>query len=141
MTKVTKQARFRGRKLVALLVIGIAVGASADGATSRIRHMADTYLESDGSQIIDTGYIASTNMRVEVVFTPLENQYTTYTRYVWGSNASGDPVKLRCSTYVQCNDATKMNGAVSFITGALTNTNWQGGSSPSTRARYKAVFD
>ena len=142
MIKVTKQARFGwGRKLAALLAVGVAVGAYADGATSRIRYIADTYLQSDGTQIIDTGYIASTNMRVEVVFTPLERQYSTYTRYVWGSNAGSAPASLRCSTYVQCNDATKMNGAVSFITGASTNTNWQGGSSPSTRARYKAVFD
>ena len=55
MTKETRQARFRGCKLVALLVVGIAVGAYADGATSRIRHIADTYLQSDGTQIIDTG--------------------------------------------------------------------------------------
>ena len=145
MTKVAKRVRDgHVRKLAALLAVGIAVGAYADGATSRIRHMADTYLQSDGTQIIDTGFIASTNMRVEVVFTPLEKQYTTYTRYVWGSNASSTPASLRCSTYVQCQNAANMNGLVSFISGASTNTTWQGGgvgSCPTTRSRYKAVLD
>ena len=66
------------RKHVAIgLAVGLAAVALCAGADeARIRHMADTYLQSDGTQIIDTGYIASTNMRVEVVFTPLESQYS-----------------------------------------------------------------
>ena len=131
MTKVAKPVRNGGgRRSVALLAVGIVVGAYADGATSRIRHMADTYLQSDGTQIIDTGYIASTNMRVEVVFTPLERQYSTYTRYVWGSNASGDPAKLRCSTCIYCrserlvvqprpNESPSMRSNTSSVTGKL----------------------
>ena len=80
------------RKHVAIgLAVGLtalATGAFADAATGRIRHMADTYLQSDGTQIIDTGFIATTNMRVEVVFEPINPDFTKYTRYVWGSNAS-----------------------------------------------------
>ena len=60
------------RKHVAIgLAVGLAAVALCAGADeARIRHMADTYLQSDGTQYIDTGYIGSTNLRVEVVFEP-----------------------------------------------------------------------
>ncbi len=52
------------RKHVAIgLAVGLtalATGAFADAATGRIRHMADTYLQSDGSQVIDLGILATT---------------------------------------------------------------------------------
>ena len=135
------------RKHVAIgLAVGLAAlatGAFADAATGRIRHMADTYLQSDGTQIIDTGYIASTNMRVEVVFEPINPDFTKYTRYVWGSNASASSsgaAQMRFSTYVQNNDAAKRYGGVMFISGASSNTTWQGGIS-ATRSRIKAVLD
>ena len=53
------------RKHVAIgLAVGLAAlatGAFADAATGRVRHMADTYLQSDGSQVIDLGILATTS--------------------------------------------------------------------------------
>lgn len=109
--------------------------ALADGAT-RIRLMADTFLRSDGTQIIDTGYIASTNMRVEVEFTPEHAEFTAYTDYLWGSFASG----MRYGNYIQCNDASSRNGVVAFSSGADGNVGWHG-NYPATRSRFKTVFD
>ena len=40
---------------IAVGLATLATGAFADAATGRIRHMADTYLQSDGTQYIDTG--------------------------------------------------------------------------------------
>ena len=113
------------RKHVAIgLAVGLAAlatGAFADAATGRVRHMADTYLQSDGTQIIDTGFIATTNMRVEVVFEPINPDFTKYTRYVWGSNASvsNGAAQMRFSTYGQNNDAAKRYGmAGNYVAGA-----------------------
>ena len=76
------------RKHVAIgLAVGLAAVALCAGADeARIRHMADTYLQSDGTQYIDTGYIGSTNLRVEVVFEPV---LTNSTRYLFGSASNG----------------------------------------------------
>ena len=55
------KSAFAGKLGVAF--VAVALGVCADTATGRIRHMADTYLQSDCSQIIDLGLLATTNMR------------------------------------------------------------------------------
>ena len=61
--------------------------------------MADTYLQSDGTQYIDTGYIGSTNLRVEVVFEPV---LTNGTRYLFGSASNGSGMSpMKYGFYVQ----------------------------------------
>ena len=94
------------KKVLGCLVAAVALCAGADEA--RVRHMADTYLQSDGTQYIDTGYIGSTNLRVEVVFEPV---LTNSTRYLFGSASNGagnSPMKY--GLYVQ-------NGGISFTSG------------------------
>ena len=51
------------RKHVAIgLAVGLAAVALCAGADeARIRHMADTYLQSDGSQVIGLGILATTS--------------------------------------------------------------------------------
>lgn len=122
---------------IAFAALCAAVPFAANADTTRIRHLADTYLRSDGTQLIDTGYIASTNMRVEVEFTPEHAEFTAYTDYLWGSFASG----MRYGNYIQCNNASSRNGVVSFSSGADGNVGWQGGDYPATRSRFKTVFD
>ena len=126
-----------GRKLVALLAVGIAVGAYADAATGRIRHMADTYLQSDGSQVIDLGILATTNMRVEAVFEPT---LTNGTRYLFGSagNAANSSI-MKYGMYVQ-------NSKISFASGTGRNTGgwssgWHGPGYLATHSRFKVVYD
>ena len=123
-------------RIVMGLAVGLAVvvmGAGADEA--RIRHMADTYLQSDGTQYIDTGYIGSTNLRVEVVFEPV---LTNSTRYLFGSASNGagnSPMKY--GLYVQ-------NGGISFTSGTGAGGAWgEGwfGIGKVTRSHYKAIYD
>lgn len=121
---------------IAFAALCAAVPFAANADTTRIRHLADTYLRSDGTQLIDTGYIASTNMRVEVEFTPEHAEFTSYTDYLWGAFASG----MRYGNYIQCNNASSRNGVIAFASGSDVNSGWHG-NYPATRSRFKTVFD
>ena len=122
------------RMLVGMLA-AVAVGAYADVATGRIRHMADTYLQSDGSQVIDLGILATTNMRYEAVFEPT---LTNGTRYLFGSAATqttSSPMKY--GLYVQV-------GNISFASGTGAGVNWGAGwhgMGKVSYSHYRAVYD
>ena len=121
------------KKVLSCLVAAVVLCAGADEA--RIRHMADTYLQSDGTQYIDTGYIGTTNMRVEVEFEPV---ITNGTRYLFGSASNGagnSPMKY--GLYVQ-------NGGISFTSGTGAGGAWGDGwfgIGKVTRSHYKAIYD
>ena len=108
MLKLTrmKENRVAGRLAVALVTFALAAGADE----TRIRHMADTYLQSDGTQIIDLGLLATTNMRFEAVYEPT---LTNGTRYLFGSAANqANGSKMKYGVYVQ-------NGATSSASGTV----------------------
>ena len=121
------------RNVLSYLVAVVALCAGADEV--RIRHMADTYLQSDGTQYIDTGYIGSTNLRVEVVFEPV---LTNGTRYLFGSASNGSGMSpMKYGLYVQ-------NGGMSFASGTGAGGAWgEGwfGIGKVTRSHYKAIYD
>ena len=124
-------------KKIAFMACVAAVVASAGADENRIRYMSDTYLQSDGTQAIDIGLLATTNMRMEVVFEPT---LTNGTRYLFGSassTAGNSPMKY--GFYVQ-------NGPFSFTsgtggTGGNWNAGWYGTKIAGTRSRFKAVYD
>ena len=122
------------KKVLSCLLAVAALHAGADEV--RIRHMADTYLQSDGTQYIDTGYIGSTNLRVEVVFEPV---LTNGTRYLFGSASNGSGMSpMKYGLYVQ-------NGGMSFTSGTGGsvggwNAGWFG-MGKVTRSHYKAIYD
>ncbi|MBR0504089.1 MAG: hypothetical protein IJJ84_01690 [Kiritimatiellae bacterium] len=124
------------KKCISLFAAAVAMFAYADEAVGHIRHMADTYLQSDGTQYIDTGYIGSTNLRVEVVFEPV---LTNGTRYLFGSASSGNGMSpMKYGLYVQ-------NGSISFTsgtggTGGTWGEGWYG-MGKVTRSHYKAIYD
>ena len=124
--------RVAGRLAVALVTFALAAGADE----TRIRHMADTYLQSDGTQIIDLGLLATTNMRFEAVYEPT---LTNGTRYLFGSAANqANGSKMKYGVYVQ-------NGATSSASGTGAGVNWLAGwvntGTKPTRSRFKAVYD
>ncbi len=122
------------KKVLGCLVAAVALCAGADEA--RIRHMADTYLQSDGTQYIDTGYIGSTNLRVEVVFEPV---LTNGTRYLFGSASNGGGMSpMKYGFYVQIGNMSFTSG-----TGAGVNwgTGWHGTNTKSSRSHFKAIYD
>lgn len=123
------------KNYVYLLAAAVALCAGAEETVGSIRHMADTYLQSDCTQYIDTGYIGTTNMRVEVVFEPV---VTNGTRYLFGSasNISGNS-PMKYGVYVQ-------NGGISFSSGTGAGVNWSSGwfsVGKVSRSHYKAVYD
>lgn len=114
---------------------GAAIPAGADSAEPfRIRHMADTYLQSDGTQAINLEYYANPNTRVEAVFEPVS---TNGTSYVFGS-AFSSASDFQEGLYMQ-------NGEVNFICGDLwsgTGNAWGLGSGvKATRSRFTAILD
>ena len=124
------------KKCISLFVAAVAMFAGADEAVGRIRHMSDTYLQSDCSQIIDTGFLATTNMRIEVVFEPI---VTNGTRYLFGSaanNANSSPMKY--GFYVQ-------QGESKFAAGTGAGVNWGDGwynaNTKPTRSHFTVVYD
>ncbi|MBQ6337684.1 MAG: hypothetical protein IJI36_00945 [Kiritimatiellae bacterium] len=129
------KSAFAGKLGVAF--VAVALGVCADTATGRIRHMADTYLQSDCSQIIDLGLLATTNMRFEVVFEPIE---TNGTHYLFGSAAGqAGGSKMKYGPYVQ-------KGGISFASGLGGDmggwgTGWHGPNYKATRSRFKVVYD
>ena len=114
---------------------GAAISARADSAEPfRIRHLADSYLQSDGTQAINLEYYANPKTRVEVVFEPVS---TNGTSYVFGS-AFSSASDFQEGLYMQ-------NGEVNFICGDLwsgTGNAWGLGSGvKATQSRFTAILD
>ena len=118
-----------------LLIIGavecLALGtALADGGTV-IRQLADTYLQSDGTQYIDLDYYANPNTRVEITFEPIT---TNSTRYIFGS-AWSDVSDFQEGLYVQ-------NGNLQFVCGDVWGSSFGLGTGiKATRSRFTAILD
>ena len=125
-----------------LLIIGavgcLALGTVlADGGTV-IRHLADTYLQSDGTQYIDLDYYANPNTRVEITFEPVttnKNQINNSdTRYIFGS-ASSSGSDFQDGFYVQ-------GGTLSFVCGDVWGSSFGLGTGiKATRSRFTAILD
>ena len=69
----------------------IAIALAGSASASIVAPMADTYLQSDGNQVIDTGYYASAKTKVVIDF---EVVATNKTGTVFGSYGSGLPYRL-----------------------------------------------
>ena len=128
-----EENRVAGRLAVTLVTFALAAGADE----TRIRHMADTYLQSDCSQIIDLGLLATTNMRFEAVFEPI---ITSGTHYLFGSAANqAGGSKMKYGPYVQ-------KGGIAFASGlgggmGGWGAGWHGPNYKATRSRFKVVYD
>ena len=77
-------------KTTAIAVAALSAGAGA----SIVAPMADTYLQSDGTQAIDTGYYANESTKVIIDFEPTQ---TNDTRYVFGAADPGSGSGLALS--------------------------------------------
>lgn len=96
-----------------------------------IRYLADTYLQSDGTQAINLEYYANPNTRVVAVFEPVA---TNGTPYVFGS-AFSSKSDFQEGCYMQ-------NGEVNFVCGDLWSGAWGLGSGvKATRSRFTADLD
>ena len=72
----------------AMLALCALLPARGDGAeTTRIQSMADTYLQGDGKQLIDTGYCASHATKVVMEYEIPETN--TLNRFVFGNSGDG----------------------------------------------------
>lgn len=112
---------------VCLAVVFAATTASAD----RIRCMADTYIQSDGTQFIDTGLYVTTNMSIEVVFEP---EIDGTVRYLFGSYGSGSTMSY--GLFMQ-------NRKICFVHGARASAGWSNTGDAgviTAPARYKATY-
>lgn len=113
------------------LAFGSAI-ALADGPI--IRHLADTYLQSDGTQAINLEYYANPGTRVVAVFEPVA---TNGTPYVFGS-AFSSKSDFQEGCYMQ-------NGEVNFVCGDLWsgtgNAFGLGSGVKATRSRFTADLD
>lgn len=78
--------------VMSLALFGEAQTASAD--TYIVAPMADTYLQSDGTQAIDTGYYANESTKVIIDFEPTQ---TNDTRFVFGAADPGSGLALSLS--------------------------------------------
>ena len=135
MNATTLRSFAASAAIAATLSTGAAISASADSAEPlHIRHLADTYLQSDGTQAINLEYYANPKTRVEVVFEPVS---TNGTSYVFGS-AFSSASDFQEGLYMQ-------NGEVNFICGDLwsgTGNAWGLGSGvKATRSRFTAILD
>lgn len=99
-----------------------------------IRHLADTYLQSDGTQAIDLECHVSPQSRIVAVFEPVSTNGTTY---VFGSAFSSSS-DFQEGCYMQ-------NGEINFLCGDLwsgTGNAWGLGSGiKATRSRFTADLD
>ena len=103
-------------------------------SNAEIRYLADTYLQSDGTQAVNLEYYANPKTRVVAVFEPIS---TNGTAYVFGS-AFSSASDFQEGLYMQ-------NGEVNFICGDLwsgTGNAWGLGSGvKATRSRFTAILD
>ncbi len=129
MSKTAKQTKCWSARIAAVLV---AVSCETVAAAT-VANMSDTYLESDGSQAIDTGWCASAKTKVVVDF---ECANTNDTRYVFGS--AGGTLPFSAGLYFQ-------DGAnIAFAMGDAANTSVYknfGSKAPPTFSRYTAILD
>lgn len=112
------------------IATAIAVAALAAGAGATIvAPMADTYLQSDGTQAIDTGYYASGKTKVVIDF---EIVSTNASAAVFGSYGSGLPYRLGLSYNVtSLAFAYNLGGSDKALTSDV----------PLKLTRYAATFD
>ena len=108
--------------VMSLALFGEAQTASAD--TYIVAPMADTYLQSDGTQAIDTGYYANESTKVIIDFEPNE---TNVAQYVFGAAGNGLPLGLSQS-------------ATSFTLQMIGHRNFNPIPKPE-KVRYRAIFD
>ncbi|MBR1608767.1 MAG: hypothetical protein IJ678_04035 [Kiritimatiellae bacterium] len=122
-------------RLAALCLLGTVADCAlgAEAATVTIPAMADTYLESDGTQAIDTGYRASGKTKVVVDF---ECADTNNTRYVFGSVSGNFPFSLGLYFQAGRNISIGMGDAAN----ASVYKNF-GSAAPLTKSRYTATLD
>ena len=129
MSKTAKQTKCWSARIAAVLV---AVSCETVAAAT-IANMSDTYLESDGSQAIDTGWPASAKTKVVVDF---ECADTNGTSYVFGS--AGSSLPFSAGLYFQ-------SGAnIAFAMGDAANNSVYknfGSKAPPTFSRYTATLD
>ena len=129
MSKPAKQTKFWSARIAAALV---AVSFETVAAAT-VADMADTYLESDGSQAIDTGWRASGKTKVVIDF---ECANTNGTRYVFGS--AGSTLPFSAGLYFQA------GANIAFAMGDAENNSVYknfGSKAPPTFSRYTATLD
>ena len=102
----------------------IAVALAAAAGASIVAPMADTYLEADGTQAIDTGWYASDKTKVVIDFEPNE---TNVAQYVFGAAGNGLPLGLSLSDS-------------SFTLQMIGHKNFNPIPKPE-KIRYRAIFD
>ncbi|MBR2839394.1 MAG: hypothetical protein IKE55_11455 [Kiritimatiellae bacterium] len=119
------------QKLLTICAAGcIALVATAD---TSIRHLEDTYLQSDGSQAVNLGYYANPKTRIEVVFTPV---VTNGTLYVCGSAWSSGS-DFQEGVFIQ-------NGNVNFVCGDVFSGDGAfglGSGVKATHSRFTGILD
>ncbi len=129
MSKTSKQTKYWSACIAAALV---AVSFEA-AAAATVANMADTYLESDGSQAIDTGWCASGKTKVVIDF---ECANTNGTRYVFGS--AGGTLPFSSGLYFQA------GANIAFAMGDAANDSVYknfGSKAPPTFSRYTNTLD
>ena len=129
MNKTEKQTKGWGVRIA----VGIAAASLETAVAATVANMSDTYLESDGTQAIDTGWRASGKTKVVIDF---ECANTNGTRYVFGSAGGGYP--FSAGLYFQA------GSNISFAMGDAGNTSVYknfGSKAPPTTSRYTAVLD
>ena len=130
----------RLRKMAFGAAFAVAVGGVADEIPTNtpqsgaIRFLADTYLQSDGTQAINLEYHANPQSRIVAVFEPVS---TNGSQYVFGS-AFSSASDFQEGVYMQ-------NGEVNFVCGDLwsgSGNAWGLGSGiKATRSRFTADLD
>ena len=115
----------------AMLALCALLPARGDGAeTTRIQSMADTYLQGDGKQLIDTGYCASHATKVVMEYEIPETN--TLNRFVFGNSGDGFAFGMYYQTGLQ-----------KFVYGTDSGSeNWKNSKVPcGLKQRFTATLD
>ena len=115
----------------AAAALGAAFAPSSEADT--IRHMADTYLKSDGTQFIDTGIRVSTNMCFEAEFEPELD--STSNRFLFGSYGAGSDMTYGIFMH--------LSAGMKFCGGTYGSEIWPpiAPGAVTAPARYKATYN
>ena len=116
----------------AVILAGAVPGARAANAQGHMRYLADTYLESDGTQMIDTGYYAKTNSKFVAEFAVLRDNGTSY---LFGFVANPSTT-MNYGVYFQ-------NQKIAFVCGNGWNQSgaWPSTERPTIPQRVKTTLD
>lgn len=125
---------FAARPFAAAAVTAALGAATTLANADTIRHMADTYLKSDGTQFIDTGIYVTTNMCLEAEFEPELD--STSNRFLFGSYGAGSDMTYGIFIH--------QSQGIKFCAGTYANGDWiqtDNHGVITAPARYKATYN